>query len=134
MEYTNEIKVVVKNVYGTDKVYPFCMKARNFAEIAGTKTLTSDTLRLVRLLGYQVKQQQLWKEIWSMNISDFIDDNPNIIYSPVAESIRESMKLIIKEVSYMEDTGEEFTDDVKYSALVNILNSSSTYFRRNLHI
>ena len=55
----NEIRVVVKNVYGTDKVYPFCMKARNFAEIAGTKTLTRDTLRLVRLLGYQVKQQQL---------------------------------------------------------------------------
>tara|TARA_R100000656_G_scaffold86446_1_gene62854 strand:- start:216 stop:437 length:222 start_codon:yes stop_codon:yes gene_type:complete len=62
-DFENEIRVVVKNVYGTDKVYPFCMKARNFAEIAGTKTLTSDTLRLVRLLGYQVKQQQLWKEI-----------------------------------------------------------------------
>mgnify|MGYP004454051475 FL=1 len=69
-----------------------------------------------------------------MDISDFINDNPNIIYSPVTESIREAMKLIIKEVSYMEDTGEEFTDDAKYSALVNILNSSSTYFRRNLHI
>jgi len=69
-----------------------------------------------------------------MDISDFIKDNPNIIYSPVAESIRESMRLIIKEVSYMEDTGEEFTDDVKYSALVDILNSSSTYFRKNLHI
>jgi len=69
-----------------------------------------------------------------MTISDFIDDNPRIIYSPLAESIRESMKLIIKEVSYMEDTGEEFSDDAKYSALVNILNSSSTYFRRNLHI
>ena len=69
-----------------------------------------------------------------MSISDFIDDNPRIIYSPLAESIRESMKLIIKEVSYMEDTGEEFSDDAKYSALVNILNSSSTYFRRNLHI
>ena len=63
-----------------------------------------------------------------MTISDFIDDNPRIIYSPLAESIRESMKLIIKEVSYMEDTGEEFSDDAKYSALVNILNSSSTYF------
>ena len=63
MEYTNEIRVVVKNVYGTDKVYPFCMKARHFADIAGTKTLTSDTLRLVRLLGYQVKQQQICKEI-----------------------------------------------------------------------
>ena len=69
-----------------------------------------------------------------MDISDFINDNPNIIDSPVAAAIRESMKLIIKELSYMEDTGEEFTDDVKYSALVNILNSSSTYFRRNLHI
>ena len=69
-----------------------------------------------------------------MTISDFIDDNPRIIYSPLAESIRESMKLIIKEVSYMEDTGEEFSDDAKYSALVSILNSSSTYFRRNLHI
>ena len=57
MEYTNEIRVVVKNVYGTDKVYPFCMKARNFAEIAGTKTLTRDTLRLVQLLGYQVRVQ-----------------------------------------------------------------------------
>ena len=57
MEYTNEIRVVVKNVYGTDKVYPFCMKARNFADIAGTKTLTRDTLRLVQLLGYQVRVQ-----------------------------------------------------------------------------
>ena len=55
--YENEIRVVVKNVYGTDKVYPFCMKARNFAEIAGTKTLTRDTLRLVQLLGYQVRVQ-----------------------------------------------------------------------------
>ena len=69
-----------------------------------------------------------------MTISDFIDDDPRIIYSPLAESIREAMKLIIKEVSYMEDTGEEFSDDAKYNALVNILNSSSTYFRRNLHI
>jgi hypothetical protein len=69
-----------------------------------------------------------------MDISDFIDGNPNIIYSPVAESIRKAMKLIIKEVSYMEDTGEEFSDDAKYSALISILNSSSTYFRRNLHI
>jgi len=53
----NEIRVTVKNVYGTDKVYPYCMKARNFAEIAGTTTLTRDTLRLVQLLGYQVRVQ-----------------------------------------------------------------------------
>ena len=56
-DFENEIRVVVKNVYGTDKVYPYCMKARNFAEIAGTKTLTRDTLRLVQLLGYQVRVQ-----------------------------------------------------------------------------
>ena len=69
-----------------------------------------------------------------MDISDYINDNPNVIYSPVAEAIRESMKLIIKEVSYMEDTGEEFNDVAKYNALINILNSSSAYFRKNLHI
>ena len=56
-DFENEIRVVVKNVYGTDKVYPYCMKARNFAEIAGTKTLTRDTLRLVQLLGYKVRVQ-----------------------------------------------------------------------------
>ena len=53
----NEIRVVVKNVYGTDKVYPYCPKARHFADIAGTKTMTRDTLRLVQLLGYQVRVQ-----------------------------------------------------------------------------
>ena len=53
----NEIRVVVKNVYGTDKVYPYCTKARHFADIAGTKTLTRDTLRLVKLLGYQLRVQ-----------------------------------------------------------------------------
>ena len=53
----NEIRVTVQNVYGTDKVYPYCLKASYFAEIAGTKTLTRDTLRLVQLLGYQVTVQ-----------------------------------------------------------------------------
>ena len=47
----------MKNVYGTDKVYPHCEKARHFADIAGTTTLTRDTLRLVVLLGYQVRVQ-----------------------------------------------------------------------------
>ena len=69
-----------------------------------------------------------------MTISDFIDDNPNIIYSPLEESIRESMKLIIKQLSYMEDTGEEFSDAARYNALVTILNSASSYIRKNIHI
>ena len=53
----NEIRVTVQNVYGTDKVYPYCLKASYFADIAGTKTLTRDTLRLVQLLGYQLRVQ-----------------------------------------------------------------------------
>ena len=69
-----------------------------------------------------------------MDICDLFNDNPNIIHSPVAESIRNAMKLIVKEVSYMEDTGEEFTDVDKYNAMVSILNASSAYFRKNLHI
>lgn len=59
---------------------------------------------------------------------------PNIIASPVAESIRNTVQLIIKEASYMENTGEEFTDSEKYNALVRILNASESYFRKNLHI
>jgi len=57
IQIVNEIRVTVKNVYGTDKVYPHCEKARHFADIAGTTTLTRDTLRLVVLLGYQVRVQ-----------------------------------------------------------------------------
>lgn len=69
-----------------------------------------------------------------MDICGLFNDNPNVIHSPVAESIRNALKLIVKEVSYMEDTGEEFTDADKYSAMVEILNASSSYFRKNLHI
>jgi len=69
-----------------------------------------------------------------MDISDLIEDNPNVIHSPVAEGIKNAMKLIIREVSYMEDTGEEFSDPDKYGALVDILNASSKFFRKNLHI
>ena len=69
-----------------------------------------------------------------MDISDVLKDNPNTIHSPVAEGIKNAMQLIIREASYMEDTGEEFSDPDKYNALVRILNASSAYFRNNLHI
>ena len=51
------ITVEIKSVYGEIKVYPVCEKAKAFALIAGTKTLTAGTLKLVRELGYTVKQQ-----------------------------------------------------------------------------
>ena len=50
-----EITVKVKTVYGVDQIYPICEKAQLFADIAGTKTLTSQTLKLVKQLGYTIQ-------------------------------------------------------------------------------
>lgn len=49
-----EITVKVKSVYGNEQIYPVCKQAQIFAEIAGTKTLTPHTLRMVKILGYNV--------------------------------------------------------------------------------
>lgn len=49
----NTIRVYVKNNYGQDVVYPVCDKAFLFAEIANTKTLTPDTIKKIKALGYK---------------------------------------------------------------------------------
>jgi hypothetical protein len=49
------IKISVKNVYGVDTVYPACPAAVIFARIAGTKTLTHDTLCAIEALGYNIE-------------------------------------------------------------------------------
>jgi hypothetical protein len=48
-----ELKVEVKNVYGVEKIYPRCDKSELFAQIAGTKTLTRESIELIRQLGYE---------------------------------------------------------------------------------
>jgi hypothetical protein len=50
------ITVKVKNVYGNPVAYPACEMSEVFARIAGTKTLTAETLRLIASLGFTVKQ------------------------------------------------------------------------------
>lgn len=45
----------LKSVYGEDKIYPLCDKARQFASIAGTKTLTKGVLRSMINLGYTLE-------------------------------------------------------------------------------
>jgi hypothetical protein len=50
-----KIQVEMKDVYGEAKVYPVCEKAKLFAAIANTKTLTTETLKNVERLGYQVE-------------------------------------------------------------------------------
>ena len=48
------ITVKMDKNYGMETVYPFCEQAKLFARIAGTKTLTRNTLRDVQLLGYKI--------------------------------------------------------------------------------
>lgn len=50
-----EITVEIKDVYGQTKVYPMCEKSKLFAEIAGTKTLTTYNIQKIKALGYEVK-------------------------------------------------------------------------------
>lgn len=52
------ITVEIKTVYGADNIYPVCDSAKTFAKIAGTKTLTRETIKLVKELGYTVEVKQ----------------------------------------------------------------------------
>jgi hypothetical protein len=55
MKPASKIQVSIRNVYGNDQVYPECPIAKLFADIAGTKTLTLDKMRLIERLGVQVE-------------------------------------------------------------------------------
>lgn len=48
------IIVQVKHAYGERRIYPVCEAAQQFAEIAGTKTLTLRNINAIRALGYVI--------------------------------------------------------------------------------
>lgn len=50
-----QIEVIIEPKYGKWVYYPACEGARAFAAIAGTKTLTEDTLAQIKKLGYEIK-------------------------------------------------------------------------------
>ena len=50
-----EISINAKNVYGNILYYPADKNAAIFAKIAGSKTLTGDTLRNIQELGIEIK-------------------------------------------------------------------------------
>lgn len=52
------IEIEVKNIYGKDTFYPLCNKAVLFARLTGNKTLTIDSLKTIKSLGYEVAVQQ----------------------------------------------------------------------------
>lgn len=50
-----EIQVEIKNVYGTQNIYPVCGNAKIFADLVKQKTLTLRDIDLIKKLGYEVK-------------------------------------------------------------------------------
>ena len=53
-----KIAVEVREVYGNRTVYPVCEKAKLFADLAGTKTLTHHAVIVIRQLGYTIEIKQ----------------------------------------------------------------------------
>ena len=43
-----------KNVYGVQRVYPVCTKAKLFASISGNKTLLPEVIEQIKKLGYNL--------------------------------------------------------------------------------
>lgn len=50
-----QITVIVRTVYGVDKIYPACPAAQAFADIAGTKTLSVRDIANIKKLGFAVR-------------------------------------------------------------------------------
>lgn len=48
------IRVELKSNYGVEAIYPVCDKAKLFASIAGTRTLTRAALKDIAALGYEI--------------------------------------------------------------------------------
>lgn len=58
-----KIKVKAVKQYGSWVYYPACGKSGLFAQIAGTKTLTSYALTLIKEMGVDVEVQQETPEV-----------------------------------------------------------------------
>lgn len=52
-----KIIVQIKNVYGTNLVYPVCEHAKTFAKLVNQATLTPTDIGLIKSLGYTVEVQ-----------------------------------------------------------------------------
>ena len=52
----NTLLVQVKNNYGSEVIYPMCNNSRLIAKLAGTKTITDDAVKILKLLGYSFNQ------------------------------------------------------------------------------
>tara|TARA_R100001594_G_scaffold3282_1_gene12415 strand:- start:824 stop:1000 length:177 start_codon:yes stop_codon:yes gene_type:complete len=54
-----QIIVEKRNVWGNDLYYPICNKAKSFAKLLDTKTLTKQKLKEIKhSLGYEIEVEQ----------------------------------------------------------------------------
>ena len=53
-----QLIVSKKNVYGVERVYPVCNKAKLFARISGNKTLLPEDIELIKKLGYNLTTER----------------------------------------------------------------------------
>lgn len=51
------IKVEIKSVYGQDRIYPVCDKAKMFTALTGNKTLSQIDIVQIKALGFDVEVQ-----------------------------------------------------------------------------
>jgi hypothetical protein len=51
-----KIQVQTRSIYGNRVIYPHCDTAKQFARIAGTKTLTTQALHKIKALGYSIEE------------------------------------------------------------------------------
>ena len=52
------IKVEIKNVYGTERIYPICENAKRFAMLTNTKTFNRAIISIIKQIGIQVEIKQ----------------------------------------------------------------------------
>jgi copper chaperone CopZ len=60
------VTVQIRTVYGVETVYPSCRQSMIFARIAGTKTLTADTLKAIQDLGFKIEIEQPTVMLWGV--------------------------------------------------------------------
>mgnify|MGYP003154980524 FL=1 len=53
-----QLIVSKKNVYGVERVYPVCTKAKILARISGNKTLLPEVIEEIKKLGYKLTTKQ----------------------------------------------------------------------------
>ena len=50
-----KITVEIKNVYGVDRIYPVCDKAKAFTRLTGNKTLSDVDIATIKSLGFEIE-------------------------------------------------------------------------------